>query len=109
MTGLAYLGALLVSMAAMCAIDARFRLVFWAEPWRAAVVVAIGVAAFLAWDVAGIGLGVFFRGETAFMTGILIAPELPVEEVLFLTFLCHLTLVAVRGAARVLDRVGSAS
>ncbi|BDZ66178.1 hypothetical protein GCM10025877_31160 [Agromyces mangrovi Wang et al. 2018] len=109
MIGFAYLGALVLSLGAMCAIDARFRLVFWDAPWRAAAVVGIGVAAFLVWDLAGIALGVFFRGETEFMTGILLAPELPVEEVLFLTFLCYLTLVLVRGTSRLLDRERSAA
>ncbi|WP_281887342.1 lycopene cyclase domain-containing protein [Agromyces rhizosphaerae] len=107
--GLAYLAALVLSLAAMCAIDARFRLVFWDSPGRAAAVIGIGVAAFLVWDLAGIALGVFFRGETEFMTGILLAPELPLEEVLFLTFLCYLTLVLVLGTRRVLDRERSAS
>jgi lycopene cyclase domain-containing protein len=52
----------------------------------------LGVLFFLAWDLSGIGLGIFFRGETPFMTGVVIAPELPIEEVFFLTLLCYLTM-----------------
>jgi lycopene cyclase domain-containing protein len=52
----------------------------------------VGVLFFLVWDIAGVGLGVFFRGETSFMTGIQIAPEVPLEEVFFLTLLCYLTM-----------------
>jgi ABC-type glycerol-3-phosphate transport system permease component len=37
-------------------------------------------------------LGVFFRGETSFMTGLQVAPEVPLEEVFFLTLLCYLTM-----------------
>jgi len=55
-------------------------------------VLVVGVLFFLAWDLCGIGLGIFFRGETLFMTGLLLAPELPVEELFFLTLLCYLTM-----------------
>jgi lycopene cyclase domain-containing protein len=89
---LAYLGALLVSLAGMVVLDVRFRLFFRRDPRRAAVVLVTGVAFFLLWDVAGIRLGVFFRGETDFMTGIQLAPELPLEEVFFLTLLGYLTM-----------------
>ena len=53
---------------------------------------AIGLVFFLVWDLSGIGLGIFFRGETSFMTGLVIAPELPVEELFFLALLCYLTM-----------------
>ena len=72
------------------------------------MLIASGTAFLLVWDLVGIGLGVFFRGETSYMTGLQIAPELPVEEVLFLTLLCYLTmnlLAAARMiAVAVLDR-----
>ena len=87
-----YLLALLVALTGMVVLDRRFRLFFWAAPRRAAIVLVIGVAFFLVWDLAGIGLGIFFRGETAFMTGLQIAPELPLEEVFFLTLLCYLAM-----------------
>jgi hypothetical protein len=47
---------------------------------------------------------VFFRGETDFMTGIQVAPEVPLEEVFFLTLLCYLTMNAYSAATKVLDR-----
>ena len=89
---LLYLVALLVAMTGMVVLDRRFRLFFWRDARRAAVVLIVGVAFFLAWDLAGVGGGIFFRGETAFMTGLQIAPEVPVEEVVFLTLLCYLTM-----------------
>ena len=46
----------------------------------------------VAWDVAGIGAGIFFRGNPGLLTGVLIAPELPLEEVFFLALLCYLTM-----------------
>jgi lycopene cyclase domain-containing protein len=87
-----YLLALAVALTGMVVLDRRFRLFFWAAPRRAAIVLIIGVAFFLVWDLAGIGLGIFFRGETAFMTGLQLAPELPLEELFFLTLLCYLTM-----------------
>ncbi|MFF9562111.1 lycopene cyclase domain-containing protein [Leifsonia sp. NPDC014704] len=98
-----YLGCLLVSLAAMVLLDARFRLVFWRNARRATIVLLVGLAFFLAWDAAGILLGVFARGESRLMTGVELAPELPLEEVFFLLFLCYLTLVAVFGARALMD------
>jgi lycopene cyclase domain-containing protein len=87
-----YLAALLVSIAGMVVLDVRFRLFFAVAPLRAAIVMVAGVAFFLAWDVAGISLGIFFRGNPDLLTGTLLAPELPLEEVFFLTLLCYTTM-----------------
>lgn len=89
---LLYLFALGISLAGMVVLDRRFGLFFWNNPRRATVVLAIGVVFFLVWDLAGISLGIFFRGQTPFMTGLLLAPELPLEELFFLVFLCYLTM-----------------
>ena len=87
-----YLLALLVSLTGMVVLDRRFRLFFWREPRVAAVVLITGVLFFLAWDLAGISAGIFYRGETSFMTGLQVAPELPVEELFFLALLCYVTM-----------------
>ena len=87
-----YLLALLIALTGMVMLDRRFGLFFWASWRRALAVLIAGVAFFVVWDLAGIGLGIFFRGETAFMTGLQVAPELPVEELFFLTLLCYLTM-----------------
>jgi lycopene cyclase domain-containing protein len=104
-----YLIALAVALTGMVMLDRRFRLFFWASPRRAAVVLPVGVAFFLAWDLAGVGLGVFFRGETSFMTGLQVAPEIPLEEVFFLTLLCYLTMNIYSFAARWLSRPKAAA
>lgn len=77
-------------------------------------VLAAGVAFFLAWDLVGIAADVFRHGANEVSVGLFLAPELPVEEVLFLWLLCHQTLVYVEAAPRVLawarrtrDGVGS--
>lgn len=86
---LLYLGALLLSLAGMVVLDLRLKLFFGAAPLRAAIVLLVGLGFFLAWDVAGIGLGIFFRGDPGLLTGVLLAPELPLEELFFLTLLIY--------------------
>jgi len=90
--GILYLAALLVSLAGMIVLDWRLRLFFWRDWRRAIVVLVVGLAFFLLWDVQGIRLGIFFRGETSFMTGVQLAPELPLEEPFFLLLLCYLAM-----------------
>lgn len=99
----AYLAALAVAITGMVLLDRRFRLFFWRDARRAAIVLPLGVAFFLVWDLGGILLGIFFRGQTAFMTGLLIGPELPIEEVFFLTLLCYNTMNAYTAAVDWLD------
>jgi len=99
-----YLAVLLFSAAGVLIVDRRYRLFCWAEPARAVAVLVAGTAFFLAWDLAGIGLGVFFHGAGSYMTGLMLAPELPVEELVFLAFLCELTMVLALGAQRLLGR-----
>lgn len=102
--GILYLTALAIALTGMVVLDRRFGLFFWADARRAAIVLVAGVVFFLAWDLLGIGLGIFFRGETSFMTGLVIAPELPIEEVFFLALLCYLTMNAYAAAGRMLAR-----
>lgn len=104
MTGLIYGACLVAATACMALLDARFRLVLWRAPRRAAAVLGVGIAFYLLWDVVAIALGFYHRGESEAMTGIMLAPELPLEELLFITFLCYLTLVLHGLVALVLDR-----
>ena len=94
--------ALAIALTGMVMLDRRFTLFFWKDARRASVVLVVGVLFFLVWDVAGIGLGIFFRGETNFMTGLQIAPELPLEEVFFLILLCYLTMNAYAAAGNLI-------
>jgi lycopene cyclase domain-containing protein len=96
----AYLGALLLSLGGLALLDRRFRLAFWSDPRRTALALGIGVAAFLLWDVVGLVLGIFARGDSPHMTGLLLAPELPVEEAFFLALLCYTALLAWRSFDR---------
>ncbi|MFS0867137.1 lycopene cyclase domain-containing protein [Microbacterium sp. 179-B 1A2 NHS] len=95
-----YLLALLLSAAGVAALDVRFRLVMPVQPLRALVAVAIGTVFFVAWDLVGIAAGVFVRGDSPLLLGIDLAPHLPLEEPVFLAFLCYLALVLHAAAAR---------
>ncbi len=96
----AYLAAILVSAAGVMALDARFRLALFDRPGRAAAAVAIGTAFFLVWDATGIALGVFVLGTGGALLGVEIAPEMPLEEPVFLVFLSYLALVLFCGWQR---------
>jgi lycopene cyclase domain-containing protein len=98
----AYLIVLLVTIGCMVLVDRRFRLFFWRDAPRAAIVLVVGVLFFIGWDLIGIGLGIFLRGDSPVMTGIDLAPQLPIEEVFFLTFLCYLTMVLLAGSDKVI-------
>lgn len=101
--GVLYLLALLVSTGCMLLIDHRYRLFFWHNARAATIVTVVGVAVLLIWDVAGILLGIFIRGEGTIATGILLAPEMPLEEPFFLLFLVLCSMVAYTGIARLLQ------
>lgn len=103
--GVVYLAALLVTLGCMLLLDRRFRLFFWRDAVSASVVTLVGLLFFLLWDAAGIAGGIFFRGEAVVATGIVLAPELPLEEPVFLLFLSVCTMVIYTGAVRVLSHL----
>ena len=97
----AYLTFLLLSIVCMVLCDWRFTLAFFADARRAALLSAAVVALLLLWDALGIATGTFFRGDSPFMTGVELAPEMPLEEPIFLFFLTYLTLNVTSGARKV--------
>jgi lycopene cyclase domain-containing protein len=99
-----YLAAILASAAGVAALDHRFRLAGWAAPGRTAAATGIGTLFFVAWDAVGIAAGVFVKGDSPLFLGIDLAPHLPIEEPVFLAFLCYLALVAWGAGRRILAR-----
>ncbi|QDO90006.1 lycopene cyclase domain-containing protein [Ornithinimicrobium ciconiae] len=91
--GLAYAAVLLVAGGCMALLDARWGLVLWRDRRRSLVVLVTGILFFLLWDIIAIALGFYHRGDSEAMSGLMLAPELPVEELAFITFLCYVTLV----------------
>ena len=109
----AYLLILLVSLGGIIVLDARLRLVLWSAPGhvgptrgRAIAAVLVGTVFFLAWDAVGIATGVFVKGDSPYLLGIDLAPHLPIEEPVFLAFLCYLALVVHAAVIRVLAARG---
>lgn len=100
--GFLYLAALATATGCMLLLDWRFRLFFWHRPVPALIVTVIGVVFLLVWDAVGIALGIFLRGDSAIATGIVLAPELPLEEPVFLLFLVICTMVVFTGVSRML-------
>lgn len=99
MNGL-YLAALLVSLGGLGVIDWRYRVALFAQARRTLATVGIGVAFFLAWDLVGVGLGIFFIGDAPYLTGLVVAPEVPVEEIFFLILLTYQALLLWLGCTR---------
>ncbi|MDN4480536.1 lycopene cyclase domain-containing protein [Demequina muriae] len=100
MTSWLYLGALTVSLLGLGTLDWRYRLALFVETRRTLATLASAVVVFLIWDLVGVGLGIFFRGDAPYMTGVLVAPEVPIEEVAFLTLLTYQTLLLWRAFSR---------
>lgn len=103
--GVLYLLGLLIALTGMVVLDRRFGLFFWRDWRRATAILPIGIAFFLVWDLFGIRLGIFFRGETSFMTGVQVARELPLEEPFFLALLCYLTMNLLAGVPLLVEAV----
>lgn len=99
-----YLLAIIVSAAGIAVLDWRHRLALWAAPRRTLAAVAIGTVFFLAWDAVGIATGVFVKGDSASFVGVMLAPQLPLEEPFFLVFLSYLALVLFSAAQRLRSR-----
>lgn len=88
-----YLAVLLLSLAGLVAIDKKHKLAFAKNPRAATIAIAVPYLIFVIWDAAGIALGIFFKGQSSFLSGFMVGPEFPVEELFFLALLCYSTLI----------------
>lgn len=100
-----YLTFLVVTLCCMVICDHRWKLAFFFDAKRAALLSVLMVALFLVWDAFGIANGVFFRGDSPYMLGIELAPEMPLEEPIFLFFLTYLTINLTSGVRLILQHV----
>ncbi|NCU30182.1 lycopene cyclase domain-containing protein [Candidatus Saccharibacteria bacterium] len=96
MTEFAYMLAITLSFIGILIIDKKYNLAFFFDIIRTTTTLLIGVLLFSLWDILGVALNIFFSGSSPYMSGWYIAPEFPVEEIMFLTFLCYFTLVLYR-------------
>ncbi len=100
----AYLSALLFSIAGMVTLDYRYKLALFTNTRATILTVLTSVGVFVLWDATGIGLGIFFSGKSQYMSGLYLAPEFPIEELFFLTFLCYFALIIYRLGGTVWQR-----
>ncbi|HMS31627.1 MAG TPA: lycopene cyclase domain-containing protein [Candidatus Saccharibacteria bacterium] len=99
-----YIFALLVSITGLATLDRRFQLAFWNNRKKAMNVMVLSVIFFVAWDLLGIALGIFFHGESNYTLPIRIVPEFPVEELLFLFVLNYSALLLYLGGTKLWPR-----
>ncbi|WP_306231667.1 lycopene cyclase domain-containing protein [Agrococcus beijingensis] len=99
---LVYLGVLLLSAIGTGLLDLRWRLALFRDAPRTAIAVLGTAAVLLLIDLAGIATGNFKLGASPWMTGFELLPHLPIEELVFITFLAYVSLVAYAGAERLL-------
>ena len=96
----AYIGALLFSSLGMFLLDWRYKLAFFEAPKITCITLITGLVLFTFWDSIGITLGIFFTNGSPFMTGWYLAPDYPVEELMFLLFLSYIALIIYRIGVR---------
>lgn len=99
-----YLVALILSIMGLGLLDFRHDLAIKRHPLPTVLSVIAGVLVFLVWDLVGIYFGIFFRGDAEHLTGITLAPELPLEEVFFLILLSYNALLAYQFFAKRVKR-----
>ena len=100
-----YFACLIFVIGCLTLTDWRFKLAYFSNARRAGLTVLIGVLLFIVWDALGIGLGIFHHGGSPFTLPVRLAPEFPVEELLFLYLLCYTTLLLYLGGRRLWPRM----
>lgn len=83
-------------MIGMTIIDRVHRLALFYDYKRTLITVGICVAVLIIWDIVGIATGIFFSGNSQYMSGLYIANDFPIEEVFLLTFISYFTLILYR-------------
>jgi len=92
-----YLIGLLVGISGLLIIDYRWKLAFWRDAKRTVLTTIVAVLVFVLWDFFGIYVGVFFHGGSQYSLPFRLAPEFPIEEIVFLFLLTYSTLIVYHG------------
>lgn len=88
---------LVASIAGLAVADYRYKLAFWHDRRRAIKTILEAGSVFVIWDILGIAMGIFFRGNSKLVLPFDILPEFPPEELLFIILLCYSVLVIYTG------------
>ncbi len=97
MTHIFYCAALVIAICGLLVLDAQYKLAFWYDHLRTIKVLGIGMTVFIIWDILGILLGIFSHGDSLYSLPFVIAPNFPIEELLFLFVFTYTTLILYRG------------
>jgi lycopene cyclase domain-containing protein len=100
-----YLLILLATLGCLGVLDRRFKLAVFYDAVRTVKTIGIAVLVFAVWDLAGIDAGIFRVGNSAYVSGLRLAPEFPVEEIFFLTVLVYSALLLVRAGDKLWPRI----
>jgi lycopene cyclase domain-containing protein len=92
-----YLIGLLVGIGGLLTVDHRWKLAFWRDAKRTSLTVIVAVLIFNVWDFFGIFLGIFYHGGSPYSLPFRLAPEFPIEEIVFLFLLSYCTLILYHG------------
>lgn len=88
-----YAASLLFSIACLAWIDRTHHLAFWQNARQAAFTITTAVIYFVAWDISGIKLNIFYAANSTYRSGIMLGQSFPIEELLFLFLLCYTILL----------------
>ncbi len=92
-----YIIALLFSIFGMVMIDRKLKLAYFINKKATLLTVALSVLIFACWDLLGIFNGIFFEGNSRYISGLNLIPDFPIEEIFFLTLFCYITLLLLNG------------
>jgi len=92
-----YLIGLLIGISGLLIIDRRWKLAFWKEPKRTVATLFTAILIFVLWDFLGIFLGIFHHGGSPYALPYRLAPEFPLEEIVFLFLLTYSALIIYQG------------
>lgn len=96
MQSYAYLITLLVSLGGLAWLDHKFKLAWFWDRHRTIVILISSLVFFLVWDIGLITADIVSTNQ-AWVTGLhIVSPDMPVEELLFLTLLSYQTLLLWR-------------
>lgn len=85
--------SLLFSIACMAWIDRTHQLAFWQNARQSFFTITTAVVYFVAWDVSGIKLSIFYSANSIYRSGVMLGQSFPIEELLFLFLLCYTILL----------------
>lgn len=95
-----YLLLLIGMLGLLISLDQTHKLAFWHD-WQRTVRTLLPVLlVFVVWDLLGIHMDIFYPGDSRYTTGLLLAPGFPIEELLFLSNFCYVTLLLWLGGER---------